>query len=41
MFYNNERVVPFWTQEITKVIRYLGTVRSFHCLPNSDTATVD
>lgn len=39
MFYNNERVVPFWTQQITKVIRYLGTVGSFHRCPDADIAT--
>ncbi|EIM83892.1 uncharacterized protein STEHIDRAFT_82793 [Stereum hirsutum FP-91666 SS1] len=41
MFYNNERVVPFWTQEITKVIRYLGTDNVYISIveSNSDDST--
>lgn len=27
MFYNNERVVPYWSEELIKLIYYLGVVR--------------
>lgn len=27
MFYNNEKIIPYWTERMVKVIRYLGTVR--------------
>ncbi|KAK0240793.1 hypothetical protein EDD85DRAFT_1019744 [Armillaria nabsnona] len=30
MFYNNEQVVPYWCNEVIKLIQYLGTISSFH-----------
>jgi hypothetical protein len=27
MFYNNEHVLPYWSEEVIKLIHYLGTAR--------------
>jgi len=32
MFHDNEDVLPYWTDEIVKVIHYLGTVRYPACI---------
>ncbi|KIY67924.1 glycosyltransferase family 69 protein [Cylindrobasidium torrendii FP15055 ss-10] len=36
MFFNNERVLPYWTEEMTKVIKYLGTDNVFVSIVESN-----
>ena len=29
IFHNNARIMPYWTEQITRVLHYIGTVREF------------